>query len=159
MKKQCSIVLFLSTLLVSAYSYTQEIAIEYTYDAAGNRIQRKVITLSDNEIEHEDDDAMSARGENTTSRTASITDQAFQYTYELFPNPVASSLTIRTSQQLSALDKITVSVFNMEGKLLQTNNVVGNSMVTVEMSTLSRGEYIVKWESVGEKREWKVVKL
>ncbi len=58
--------------------------------------------------------------------------------YRLYPNPTAGILHVELREQLS----FTVDVFDVAGRLLQTDRSVGNA--TVSLSELPRGSYLVR---------------
>ncbi|MFP5043138.1 T9SS type A sorting domain-containing protein, partial [Parasediminibacterium sp. JCM 36343] len=65
-------------------------------------------------------------------------------TFGVYPNPVKSTLVL--SVQNSKAEKVTVQVIDMQGKILRQQQIqlnAGISPVSLEVSSLSRGNYIV----------------
>ena len=78
----------------------------------------------------------------------------------LYPNPVTSVLNIQFYKDI--VDKVTVSIFNMNGKLVfkRANNLLLNNLLTLDsIGILSSGVYVVIIESGNQSFKSKFLKL
>ncbi len=68
-------------------------------------------------------------------------------TFQIFPNPVVNELSI----QSPARGNCVVKIFDMQGKLVQENNVLPNSngAATIDVSNLNSGNYAISIEQEG----------
>ncbi|MNX83951.1 hypothetical protein D3C86_1157300 [compost metagenome] len=84
---------------------------------------------------------------NVARTSASILDnQSSELNYTLYPNPAKDKLAISSSDPT---ENMTVEVMDMNGKLLSTYHLSGNS--TIDVSAISTGVYFVKITSETEK--------
>jgi hypothetical protein len=69
----------------------------------------------------------------------------------LYPNPVTDQLNIGLNSSLSG--QVTVSVLNLMGQVIQTNEIVNGSsqkMITVNTASLPKGLYFVQLNCEGQ---------
>jgi hypothetical protein len=157
MKKTLLLITFtLSTLLI----YSQ--AIEYSYDAFGNRIKRTIVTLTKSER-----DTSSLAGTAITeklAKTAELAKIEEQFNFEklaegkikIFPNPTQGALMIRI-ENIANLEGINLQLFNLNGTLLQSRQV-NSTNSDFNMQDYASGIYILRVSRQKEKKEYKIVK-
>jgi Secretion system C-terminal sorting domain len=135
------------TLLFLAFcaSTFAQSEIEYVYDNAGNRTQRKVLTFS-------------ARGmQSSTTENVVVEEKILDGNFTLFPNPTSSTLKIQADSIFMALENKKLYVYDMNGKLMLEKEFAIDQE-TIDLSGFSNGSYIVKIIGDGRKKEWRVVK-
>jgi len=74
-----------------------------------------------------------------------VNETAYNNRIEVYPNPVGSELTIKTSE----LDQLSLSVFNSNGKLMKqmsTLSFLQNEQVMIDFSDLPQGVYFLVFE-------------
>ncbi|MEM0997791.1 MAG: T9SS type A sorting domain-containing protein [Bacteroidota bacterium] len=77
--------------------------------------------------------------------TVSLTPASFANSIKIGPNPVSRTLTLRATN--GALEKGTVEVYNLEGRLLGSHTVRGVDAMDVDVSTLPEGAYLLRYFS------------
>ncbi len=157
MKKTLLLIAFtLSTLLI----YSQ--AVQYSYDAFGNRIKRTIVTLTKSER-----DTSSLAGTAITEKLAKTEELAKieeQFNFEklaegkikIFPNPTQGALMIRI-ENIANLEGINLQLFNLNGTLLQSRQV-NSTNFDFNMQAYASGIYILRVSRQKEKKEYKIVK-
>lgn len=136
-KKLLTPLLILGTFI----SYAQS-SFEYSYDATGNRIQRKVITL------------------NPTREGADelIKDQDAEYTFNIYPNPTQGKLAIELEDAFLERKNKEVFVYDLQGIIIDQFPIIKNT-IPIDLSNQKAGMYIVKIHAGSYSKEWKIVKL
>ena len=78
-------------------------------------------------------------------------------TMQAYPNPATDQVTI---QHVSSSQKAVISVLNTDGKVLQQQNVVPNSLQTqLRIGLLAKGIYLLRYDdSKGDVRTLRLVK-
>ncbi len=148
------LLILLSAIALSVSS--QDRRIEYTYDAAGNRVTRTII-LSSSQLRS----AASAAGneetdEETLAQEKVYSDVLNRANILIYPNPTKGLLRIEISGNAES-KPVNLQVYDMNGKiLLQESNVV--SSVTLNLSSQPAGIYMLRLTSDTEKKEWKIIK-
>ncbi len=144
-------ILFLLSFLAVNSLWGASIAFEY--DAAGNRISRKVITLRSataSEIPGEEEE------EEIPEEPQVFTDVLAQSSIYIYPNPTKGLLRVEINSN-GASKPVSLQVYDMSGRmLLQESNVA--SSTTVDLSNQPAGTYILQLISDTEKNEWKIIK-
>jgi len=77
-------------------------------------------------------------GEMTLINEVGTTESAFS----IYPSPATSKITISSNKELSGI--ISISIINTSGKLLFNSQYQNKSMIDMDVSTLSKGVYLVK---------------
>lgn len=72
-----------------------------------------------------------------------------------FPNPVVDVVTIQMNQ---IQNNPAISVYNMLGERMSVNYTYDNSMVAIEMQSLSSGIYFIKIQGLNEEETIKIIK-
>lgn len=94
-----------------------------------------------------------ARGSYDLSITSTLGTGSFDNgSFSFYPNPVKNILNLSYNQEISTID-----VFNLLGQKVSANKVNANS-AQIDMSTLSKGAYMVKVTSNDQVKTIKVVK-
>lgn len=173
--------IFLIAILVFGIFNINAQDIQYSYDANGARIQRKVIVMITPMIQGNDTTVNGDLIANTKTNGAgnTSTDQAKKRAEELkkkraedsvkyaqtlnnttiniYPNPTVGQLNINFSD-LSDLNQGSISVFDNTGRLISSNKVT-STQESVDISNEAKGNYIIMINLNGVIREWKVIKM
>ena len=80
--------------------------------------------------------------------------EALQVSASVFPNPAASTATVKTAIQASA----TVNVLDMNGRLMQQTAVANAAQFELNVSDLSAGVYFVQVQGAGKTANVRFVK-
>jgi len=127
--------------LAGVVTYGQN-KVEFTYDNAGNRISRQIVSLNKSTY---------------LSDTISIfEDHLEERTVKLYPNPTYGLLTMEISS-LKADEKVMVQVTDMNGHIL-LKEVQTTSSFKIDLTSRSKGFYILSATIGRERREWKIIK-
>ena len=97
-------------------------AIQYFYDAAGNRIKRKWVCTNPNQ-----------------NQLVAPLPQTNTLDMVVYPNPASNFITIDLTQ---ALSNANVELQDITGKIIAVETLTGNS-VSFDMRTLAQGAYMV----------------
>jgi hypothetical protein len=137
-------------LIIGLTLYSQEPAIEYTYDAAGNRETRTVIYLS----EKIDDKKTSEIDDQ--SDMLSFSDKIGEHSISIFPNPTKNDLKIEITGIESSSDS-RLEVYSSSGKRIYKDEKL-KSKNTVDFSGRPAGTYLLKILIDGKSCTWKIIK-
>ena len=153
--RSCSLTVFLMLCLASN-AWCQQA--EYKYDAAGNRSQRKVITLKGNTPGKggTTKSTVSVSDEQTGISDASYEDLPGERKLMIYPNPTQGLIRIGF-QGTGDLKEARLLLFDVHGKLLRQVNRVGPSNI-LDLSQYPQGMYILQIIEDRTKSEWKIVK-
>lgn len=127
-------ILFLLPLIVSSQTI-----VNYTYDAAGNRIKREIV--------------LSRSMENTEKP---LTETLSRKSISIYPNPTAGLLKISISGW-ETTDKCKFTIFSLKGALIQEIQV-SSSVTEIDLSDESDGMYLLNIELNESKSAWKIIK-
>ena len=169
-------------LLCMAQQSVASLQVEYDYDAAGNRILRKVITLAPPSpappAPAPPKDSLQAnkwtsgqvmseelKGTTSVSQESSMSaDLAPNYFVEtvaqteikIYPNPTTEKITLEISGWKS-LQTGRFSLYTLTGQLLQ-EQPVSSATTTVSLAGFATGVYMLKVRMNGVTEEWKIIK-
>lgn len=150
-----SLILFISIHSLKAQDF------EYTYDAAGNRINRGIIVLkstgnfSDNESYSIYNEETGMLAENTTA-LKSIADNIGIHKITIYPNPTRGQLVVQINN-LPAEVNSRLIVYDLSGRtVLQEQNI--SEYTNVDLSNSPGGSYIMKIISGELIKEFKIIK-
>jgi len=121
--------------------------VSYTYDNAGNRIKRSIISVSNIHT-------LSGYFEDNQIEPEKITGEREIYVY---PNPVREELTIEIWKG-NEEDNYRLLLFDSTGKLLVDKKRHGNGREPVDMSQFPTGIYFLIINTVDSKKEYKIIK-
>ncbi len=139
------IIFVLSFLFISNLLFSQS-GINYYYDAAGNRVLRKIIALYE----------FSKAPEKPTKPL--LTDQQGAFTFNVFPNPTYGLLKIQVDRAFFEKGTASLEVIDLQGKKLLEQRYAENE-TGVDVSQLPVGSYILRIRSTeGFVGEWNIVK-
>jgi hypothetical protein len=160
-------------MLISALKcFSQAYTVEYSYDAAGNRILRRVILieekkdtinqantlvadsvanslengemLADNEVESFDTSAQN------------YTSQIGDRTILLFPNPTTGILNL-VIKNLASADKAFYNIYSQDGRLLYTGTCL-SEYSKIDLSSHPKGIYLLDIYLNEKQSAWKIIK-
>ncbi len=129
--------------------------IQYIYDATGNRIQRKVVTMLVGE--GNDEAALRAIGEQAATAAASndlAKTDAFVQQTQVFPNPTQDRLNIQLRE---ALPGAIVELFDLSGRSLLRQSMPDVS-TSIDIRAQEAGTYILTIRAKDFVAQWKIVK-
>lgn len=129
-------------LVLGAFAAKAQSSFEYNYDAAGNRIKRKVIVLD----------------ETREGGSETVVDKDDRYTFNLFPNPTEGMLTIEAEEIFMEIENKKAVVYDLNGNVVHEISI-STSTIPVDLSNNIAGTYVVKIQATGYSKEWKIVKL
>lgn len=139
-------------LLVAGFvnlSFAQQILPRiYEYDAAGNRIVRKVLILRDS--------ALQKNVNNHDSADYCYEDDMDDLNILIYPNPTTSSINLHITDNEQALQG-EAKIYNSSGAQLMSIPVV-QQQTTVNMSHLPSGIYIIILNINKKTTQWKIIK-
>lgn len=140
--------IFITTLAIVAfasYAYAQNpLPIEILYDAAGNRITRKVLQIS-----------LSSKGSTPTDSTYYL-DHTQSIQMKVYPNPTQGKILIEMSEVEESSTNI-IHIFDSQGKRVYASEGQGNQM-EIDLSTYPAGYYMVELYVNDEHTTWKIIK-
>ncbi|NJK93543.1 MAG: T9SS type A sorting domain-containing protein [Bacteroidales bacterium] len=124
--------------------------ISYTYDACGNRIERKVISLL--KSGHVTDTVKSESYKQET-----FEDQLGEQKILIYPNPVKEDIKIEFQGKIPEISA-TVFLYNQTGKLMKSQVVGQNTSLNINLSGYPAGIYILRLSMQDKVSEWKIIK-
>lgn len=134
-----------ASILLSVQCLAQP-AVEYSYDNAGNRIQRKVIPSG------------MIIGDLGMSEREDLKSVAGEFEFSVLPNPTNSIVKIRAEQTFLDLEQRELSVYDMKGNLI-VKRPFNNMEEVIDLTYQATGSYIVKLQaSGGIYSEWRVIR-
>jgi hypothetical protein len=144
MKKHLKYILLAALALSAERAVAQEI--EYSYDNAGNRIQRKVL------VQRSSDDA------NPDAVEGPIADSRGEFSFLLYPNPTEGEIRIDAEPEFMALEGKRLTVYDMNGRQVK-EGAFDEQQRSIDLTGQQSGSYIVRLTAAnGYSIEWRVVK-
>ena len=142
MKKQTIYTLML--FLLGVFSLSAQ-TIAYDYDAAGNRIARRVVFLKS---------AMANEGD---AKVVLAKDIWGERKITVFPNPTKGALKIAIE---NGEEKATyeAKAFDSNGRVVSTAHQKGNGEMVIDLKTQAPGVYILVLSTGTEEKTYKIVK-
>ena len=132
----------------SAQAQTTHYHYKFSYDDSGNREQRIYIGTA----------LKSASFENSTAfnEEKPITEDLGFGEIKIYPNPTKGNLIVEIPD--FEADKISILVFNLQGKEILNKIGSPNSRNQVNLYNLPSGMYVLKIVAGQESSEWKIIK-
>jgi len=128
---------------------------EYDYDAAGNRIYCKIITLRSCPAT-DTADSTTADASELVFEEEYYTEKIAQTEIRIYPNPTTENVTL----EITGWETLHTGIFkllSLNGQLLQEQSV-HSPATTVSLAGLSKGTYILKIYINGHTEDWKIIK-
>ena len=125
-------------------AFSQTYKVEYTYDQAGNRKSRVVITINSR--------SFSADEEETP-----LQQELKKCKVTIYPNPTRGLLNIDISNGEDH-SSYNVAIFSSSGQKLLEVKQTGNGNLPVDLSGYSPGIYIATFKYEGGEVEYKIIK-
>lgn len=139
------IIIAMALLAIAGLSVAQNpLPIEISYDAAGNRIMRKVLQIS-----------MMSKGGNHTDSTYYI-DQMQSVQMVVYPNPTQGKIYVELPKMEESVPNM-FRLYDNQGKLIYESVVLGNTL-EIDISLYPTGCYMVELYVNGERTTWKLIK-
>ncbi|HOU97508.1 MAG TPA: T9SS type A sorting domain-containing protein [Bacteroidales bacterium] len=120
--------------------------IEYTYDNAGNRYQRKIIYLQKYEQNY---------GKMDTSDLKTLFTKIVDQDINIYPNPFNQSINILIKKE--TIEKVRYEIYQSNGVLMM-KDVCFDKNFSINLSHLHDGEFILRIEADNYINEYKIVK-
>jgi hypothetical protein len=139
---------------VKAQSNTPQIM--YSYDAAGNRIQRKVIVLGTDEPVQPPPATPNRQASNTNSSNI-IYEKLGAWNMAAYPNPTDSKVIVKI-KDLPVGIKGSVTVIDITGKVIFQTEHIGDSN-EIDLSNQAAGTYFIKIMAAEKTGEIAVIKI
>ena len=138
-----------------------QLARGYDYDAAGNRVLRKVVELG---IEIEQPPAFSPPAPPDSPQTADLSPKTAEYFVEkiaqveikIYPNPTTEKITMEIAN-MQTMSTGVFKLYSLSGQLLQEQPVY-SSITEVSLAGFAKGAYILKVHINDQTEEWKIIK-
>lgn len=127
------------------------VGVSFAYDNAGNRISRKLVTLTSTILHAK------KNFDNTPQETEPepIEEKLGERTITVYPNPTKGALAVGISGEI--LTKISIVLLNAQGVVLQ-NTQADSDITTLEMSHYPSSWYILRVIADGKAIEFKIIK-
>jgi len=119
--------------------------VAYGYDNAGNRVSRRIVTLTT---------AQAAKKNPETP--APVIEQLGERKITVYPNPTQGALAVEITGG-DAKDAIRLTLFGPQGTQLQSINATA-TITPVNMSSYPAGWYILRVQAGAKNTEFKIVK-
>lgn len=128
----------------------------YEYDAAGNRVLRKVLELKNLETDTSNNmlaDNISYIQENIPKREVVFEEQIGDVSIRIFPNPTQGELTLQCNVSVIG----TYEILSQSGQLLQNGRLASN-ISHIDFSPLPSGVYLLRLNMKDKSETWKIIK-
>lgn len=156
--KNYFICFILGIIFISTQSIAQQ-QISYAYDDSGNRVSREIIIpppIANNENNPTSNE--NEKDENTEIIKKPIFFEYFKNsTVKIYPNPTYGKLKIELESKEETISS-SVKMYDQSGKLIYSSTNIGNQ-IEIDISSQSKGTYILKIQVGDSVREWKIVKM
>ncbi len=139
MKRQLCVVFFLGTAI---YVFSQN-KIKYTYDSAGNRTKKEIVSSSTRSLF------------SSESKQVLHIEEKQNHEIKIYPNPTKGIVNIQFATENIGNGEI--SVYNISEELITKINF-SDSYQTIDLSTQPDGFYIIRIMLEDKVYHWKIVK-
>ena len=143
MKKSILLLLFLTSVWLDCQAQSP-VPIEIEYDAAGNRIVRKVMQVA------------KAQYNNSHSDSIYYVDQLQSMQIKIYPNPTLGMVSVEINGSEDGSVTI-LRIFDSQGRKLQ-EKAHTERLLDIDISAYPAGNYIVEIIAGAEHTTWKIVK-
>lgn len=133
-------------MAIGIYAEAQTYEVQYTYDAAGNRIKRKVVEVT-----------LKSAKTATKDDFLPVEEQWGERQVSIYPNPTHGNLKVNIT---GGDDEVAYSyeLFNTSGSKVLNGRVVQHGETPIPMQSLSPGVYILIIQANEEKMTYKIIK-
>jgi hypothetical protein len=122
--------------------------IEYTYDAAGNRIKKEFIISG----------STNSPGSTSFRNKESLTDKIDSISVKIFPNPTQGIVNLQIDNtSIEDYSSTTIKVIDISGSILYENRKVGQN-VKIDFENFSNGIYILQLQNNENISNWRIIK-
>lgn len=145
MLKKISFIIMIATMQVLAVH--AQTVVKYSYDDAGNRKYRGVITLPPQQ---------QSESKKAIEKPKPLKEELGEQKIIIYPNPTMGELIV----EIEGYDPGTrteASIFSLKGKKFQTQTFA-SSRVNLDLTGYPTGTYILKIKTGTTQGEWKIVK-
>ncbi|MFA7401268.1 MAG: T9SS type A sorting domain-containing protein [Bacteroidales bacterium] len=157
MKTNCLMFCMLIIHIVSNGQILDEMQREYGYDAAGNRILRKVVEIPQQKSLISNIDSVQEIAQDSNKKQEKYyVDNLGNFSLKVFPNPATSVVNIDILNTNTRIEG-NIMVYNASGALLTTKQI-NTSHIELDVSPYSKGNYFAVIYINGEKTHWKIIK-
>ncbi|MEA4935854.1 hypothetical protein SDC9_158301 [bioreactor metagenome] len=143
--KSQSLYLFIFQLLFFIASVNSQ-TVSYTYDTAGNRISRKIVSLP----------PPPPQGSKLYVDSTAIQDMMDERTITVYPNPTRGALGVEINGGDTKED-LRLIIYNGQGMQLYNSNAQPG-INPIDMMAYPKGWYILRVQAGENKKEFKVIK-
>ncbi len=128
-------------------------AIEYSYDAAGNRIAQQVIVLPNN---------LKSSSITDESRLIEELSKPIECSWEnmiitVYPNPTDGDISIKLNEGIFP-DGVIYHVFNSYGKSVCNGSILNSNINKIPIAGLPPGVYVLVLQNGNHMKSWKIIK-
>ncbi len=116
--------------------------ISFVYDLAGNRVKKEIILTSSRSLVDEDQ---------------TFIDDISKFQVTIFPNPTKGLITIAIKDFVSTDVSNKLTVFDLNGRVVTQEKITTNT-AQIDISSQSRGNYILVISIDGKSSSWKIIK-
>jgi len=146
-------IIFLVWLCIPLLCMAENLPREYDYDAAGNRILRKVITVQPTPPSPQDTTDYSQKAPLVAEY---YVEKIAQTEIKIYPNPTTEKVNLEITGWEN-LQRGSFKLYSLTGQLLQEHQVHSQT-TTISLTNLPKGTYILKVNINDRTEEWKVIK-
>ena len=154
MNARGTIGLLVAGFLLACAGVRAQSRVEFGYDAAGNRIYRRVIVLDGGQRRAETEETYPADEEEAPEAPTESWLPASGRTVRIYPNPTHGRLLVRVD---GALESGSLTVYSLGGARLHASSLQEGENI-LDLSGLDDGRYVLVLNMDGEKKEYVVVK-
>lgn len=133
--------IFILLLFLTGSIYAQ--SIDYFYDAAGNRTQRKLVVLDPNETGRYMQPKDSVAAQLTSDSKLTV-----------YPNPVKEQLTLKVDGVFNAYQ---ITLTDLSGRVL-LSNTINSTIKQLDFTNYPKGTYLLRTGVGDQFTEWKIIK-
>jgi len=155
MKRKISLLLWLCIPLL-CLAQNNPLPRYYEYDAAGNRIVRKVIELTKAPPAPPEDSLQVTSDELQVTSDIYFVEKIAQVEMKIYPNPATEKITLSISN-MENMQTGTLQLYTLNGQLIQTQPVLSTTN-EISLAGLSKGSFILKVQVNDIIENWKIVK-
>jgi hypothetical protein len=155
MKKISLAILMITAMGVTMYGQPDVMQREYGYDAAGNRIIRKVVIIPPPPAPQSSPSHKSMSGIDSVQNDV-LTDRAGDIALKIYPNPTTSAITLEVEH---ATEEITGMIYlhNSSGGML-SSQAIHSDRTEIDMRSYPAGIYLATVLINGKQTHWKNIK-